>query len=130
MARKTTKAAEQMIEQYDNFLEYYNGLIKNVELEGSGVASTNRKMELLGIITGMKIMTETFLHQQNCYHGYYYIDDSGKFFDKGDYRYITDHPDFRNYRVRFNIKRQYNTTNKMPLVGLNIRTYQGHRYIV
>ena len=34
-----------------------------------------------------------------------YIDDSGKFFDKGDYRYITDHPDFRNYRVRFNIKR-------------------------
>ena len=103
MSRKTTKAAIDLINIFDAFLKHYDERICCAERENHPVSE---KIELLSRVRAQQSMVETFLHAQGCYHGFCYVDSNGmpiEWVEK--YDMISLHPEYRDYRVAFSIKK-------------------------
>ena len=57
-----------------------------------------------GWIRGAQSITESILHSERCYHGFYYVDSNGNFLTCNDGEYIHEHPEYREFRIKFYVK--------------------------
>ena len=107
MSRKTTKAAEAAIERFNSSLKYIQEVIqtRNTQKECNWTSWTKKCTPefIEGYMMGMKDATEAVLHQQNCYHGFNYVDADGHWLRRGEYESIDQHPEYRDWQVYFAI---------------------------
>lgn len=105
MSRKTTKAAEAAITRYNEQVAHMERVIRvrdtQPECNWTGFTKQCTPEFVEGYMTGLKDATEGVIHQQNCYHGFSYVGPDGKWLSRGDLETITEHPDYRDWRVMF-----------------------------
>ena len=107
MARKTTKAAQKAIHRFDEALKHYEEVIRIKALPEETQANHIREKSLdyfEGWIHGIQSMTESILHDENCYHGFHYVDSKGEWLTADGLEYITEHPEYRCFRVSYYTK--------------------------
>lgn len=109
MSRKTTKAARNAIARWDaardilsqqlhvkqhGIVEYHSDWIKNHTSEW-----------FIGMLEGAKSMTENVIMDEGCWHGFTYLGEDGNQltlqFADGKQLPLADHPEYREWRVRF-----------------------------
>jgi hypothetical protein len=98
--RKTTKAAKQAIDNHIDMLRGTEQCLRDLEIVPPIPGMRTREF-YEGWITGVQSLTEAILHQERCYRGYYYVDSAGLPLVVRNGDHITDHPEYREYRVRF-----------------------------
>jgi len=106
MARKkTTKAALKAIDVFEKALKHFEEVIHiKTTYKPENVAVCYRKKTIdwyEGWISGVLSVCQQTLHDENCYFGYQHIDSKGQWLNFEDGQYITDHPEYRSYRISF-----------------------------
>lgn len=110
MARKkSTKAALQMVEFFNQSLKHYEEVVKVKQLPIVNQANHIKEKSLdyyEGWIIGISIATEQVLHRENCYYGFNYVDSQGNWLssDAAAGQYITAHPEYKSFRINYFIK--------------------------
>ena len=84
MARKTTQLAKKMIGLHKISIDWYS--------------QNEEDQFILGLANGRSSMLEQLLMEQNCYHGFMYVDKNGH----GPIS--TDHPEYAEWRRAYYIK--------------------------
>lgn len=102
--RKTSKKAMAILEKFNNNLEYFEEVlrVKKLPLENQNNFIKDHSIEWFeGWISGIKSATEDFLFIDHCYHGFHYVDSLGNWLTADDGKYITDHQEYRDFRVKY-----------------------------
>ena len=106
MARKTTKAANSLIERFNATRQGMDNILsQRTKSNPEFWSSFMRKHDEDYVGTFMyaqQQLVEQFLMDQNCYHGFYYVDGTGQRLDwRGKFESVDKHPDYRCWRVVF-----------------------------
>jgi hypothetical protein len=105
MTRKTTKAAEAAIIRFDNARRSFEDILKTRERTKEEHWSSYTKKctpeHVDSFATGMLEATQGIIFQQNCYHGFVYLNANGDRLIRGELESIDQHPEFRVWRIAF-----------------------------
>lgn len=104
MARKTTQRALEALDHFDNSLKHYEEVlrVKRLPLENQADFIKSKSLDYYeGWIVGILTATENLLHRCGCYHGFHYVDSKGNWLTPEEGQSIDDHPEYRNFRVKF-----------------------------
>lgn len=96
MARKTTKLAATLIKRHNESVIHYSKVLKLKREESSFLNPIFDDMsedEIMGRLYGIRDMMENVLHCNNCYHGFFYIDEDGN--------RTSDPAEHHNWRVQY-----------------------------
>lgn len=108
MRKHSTKRALEAVQQLDQDLKHVESVLraKQLPIENQADWVKNHSEEYwLGWIHAKLGACETILHNERSYYGFGYVDQNGNMLDWfGKYKMVTDHPEYRNWRVEYYTK--------------------------
>jgi hypothetical protein len=108
MARKTTKIALLVVEQYAHAVQRMEEVVtvrETIAEENWTDFTKQCTPEYIDVyLAGMRAIVENVLMKQECYHGFCYIDHKGVCLNSFGYDFVTQHPEYRDWRVKFYTK--------------------------
>lgn len=117
MARKTTKSALNAIKRYEEACRRVDEIFsdkKTIPAEYQADWLKDKSEEYwLGWIHGIQAATEGVLHDENCWHGFQYVDTRFQYiglYESVDGVWtkvredVREHPEYENYRVSYGVK--------------------------
>ena len=105
MSRKfSTKAARHAVEMHSNQLEFIEEILaRGPDARDDGqVLYNNKSFDYWeGRLDQAVVICGSTLHFENCYYGFNYVDSKGNWLIANPDQYITKHPEYRDWRVRY-----------------------------
>lgn len=106
--RKTTKAALAAIQRYNASREHFEGVLKTLErlpVENWTEHTKKWTPEVIdAYMRGFMAATEGVIFDQNCWGGFYRVDENGEFLNFDGHLLIEDNPKYRDWRVKFIVR--------------------------